>query len=69
MAILLGCLAIIAIMLLLSAGIGFIFMLVWNAVMPSLFGAPMLDFWQAWALWLLIGIIGSAFRSVFHGGK
>jgi len=62
--ILVGCLAIIALILILSAFMGLVFMVLWNLVVPPLFNGPTLDFWQAWAIWILIGIVGSAFRSV-----
>lgn len=64
-----GCLGIflvIVIFLVLWAGIsaliGALFMVLWNFVAASL-GAPTLDFWHAWALWALIALVGSAFRS------
>jgi hypothetical protein len=57
-------LAIIALILILSAFMGLVFMVLWNLVVPPLFNGPTLDFWQAWAIWILIGIVGSAFRSV-----
>lgn len=44
-----------------SCLIGWIFMLLWNAVIP-LFGVT-LTFWQAWCLSTLIGFIGNCFRS------
>ena len=61
--VLLGCLGIIAVILLFSAIGGLIFMLLWNFIAPA-FGLPQLDFWQSWAIWILIGMVGAAFRSV-----
>lgn len=63
-AILAGCLTIIALIVGLSALFGLVFMLAWNAVAVPVFDAPKLDFWQAWAVWILVGLIGGAFRSV-----
>ncbi len=47
--------------------IPFILMIVWNFVMPQLFGLPELNIWTALALWLicsfLFGGIGVSRRS------
>ena len=56
-----GCLAALVIMFLFAAGLGFIFMLLWNAVVPQVFGLPVLDFPQAFMLFLLIWLIASLF--------
>lgn len=62
-----GCAAIVA-FLALVLGItlfgAFIFMVVWNVFIAGVFGGPELSLWQALAGWLLIGIIGGAFRGV-----
>jgi hypothetical protein len=41
---------------------GFLFMFLWNLVMPVIFGLPAIDFITGLAASLLVGIIGSAFR-------
>ena len=46
----------------------FIFMIVWNAFVPAVFGLPALDYIQALAGWFLIGIVGSAFSAVISKG-
>jgi low affinity Fe/Cu permease len=45
-----------------SAGIAKLFQLLWNYAAVSAFHAPHLDFWHAWALWILIGIAIRLFR-------
>lgn len=42
---------------------GWVFQLMWNWLMPELFGLPVLSFWQAWGLWVLIGSIANLFKS------
>lgn len=58
-----GCLGIIALLIALASLSAVIFMVLWNFVAP-VFNLPILDFWQALAVTLLIGFVGSAFRSV-----
>lgn len=41
----------------------FILMLAWNVVMPALFHLPALGFWQAYAITILVSIVGSAFKT------
>ena len=41
---------------------GFIVMLLWNWLMPTLFGLPQIGFWQAWGLFLLSKILFGGFR-------
>ena len=48
----------------LAAGItGGLFMLLWNWVVPSVFGLHAITFWQALGLWVLIYMVGAAFFS------
>lgn len=63
--VILGCLGIVALFALLTAFAAWIFMLAWNAFCVPVFGWPPIDFWTAFAGWVLLGFIGSAFRSVF----
>ena len=48
-----------------------IVMLLWNVIVPSVFGAPMLNYWQAAGLLLLakilFGSIGRGFGRRHHG--
>jgi hypothetical protein len=61
----LGCIGIIALFLGIIAFTAWIFMLAWNAFCVPVFGWPPIDFWTAFAGWVLLGLVGSAFRSVF----
>jgi hypothetical protein len=47
-----------------SAFTGWIFMLLWNWIAAGIFGAPVISFLQAWGLWLLITLIGGAFKAI-----
>jgi hypothetical protein len=47
-----------------SAFTGWIFMLLWNWIAVGIFGAPVISFLQAWGLWLLITLIGGAFKAI-----
>jgi len=49
----------------LSALGGWVFMTLWNLVIPSIFSLPLLDFNKAWAFTILLGIISSYFKSSF----
>lgn len=51
---------IIAIFSLIGAGI---LMLAWNFVVLGLFHGPALGFWQAYAISIMLSIIGSAFKT------
>lgn len=41
---------------------GFVVMLLWNWLMPTLFGLPTIGFWQAWGLFVLSKILFGGFR-------
>ena len=41
---------------------GFVMMLLWNWLMPTLFGLPKIGFWQAWGLFVLSKILFGGFR-------
>lgn len=46
-----------------SAFVGFIFMLVWNAAIVGTFdSAPELSFWSAWGITFLLGLEANMFR-------
>lgn len=45
-----------------------IFMKAWNLAAVPVFHAPIITYWQAFGIWLILSIIGSAFRAV-TGGK
>ena len=42
----------------LVAGLGALVMVLWNALLPALFGLPLVTFWQAAGLVVLIKIVG-----------
>jgi hypothetical protein len=44
---------------------GFLVMLLWNWLMPAIFGLPAIDFWQSWGLVLLAHLL---FRGASFGG-
>lgn len=46
---------------------GFLVMWLWNWLMPSIFGLPRINYWQAWGLFLLCQILFRATSS--SGGK
>jgi Ca2+/H+ antiporter, TMEM165/GDT1 family len=53
----------------LVTALGFIVMGLWNALIPSLFGGPLLRFWQALGLLVLSRILFGGFRGFRgHGG-
>lgn len=37
---------------------------VWNSLVPTLFGGPTLDYWAVMGLLFLLSIVGSVFRKV-----
>lgn len=41
----------------------FVFQLLWNWIMPALFGLPVIDYWMAFGIMFLLSIVGSMFRS------
>jgi len=54
--------ALLALIAVVSGILGGIFMLLWNWVIVGIFGAPVLSFWQAWGLWIIISMVGGSFR-------
>ena len=50
------------------AAVSFVVMLLWNALIPSLFSGPVLGFWQAAGLFLLCRILFVGFRGHGHHG-
>ena len=58
-----GCILIILLYIVFGAFGGFIFMLLWNWLMPLFWNnAPILNFWEACGVYMLISWIGSLFR-------
>jgi hypothetical protein len=43
--------------------VAFLIVWLWNMSMPQLFGLPMITYWQAWSLYLLVMIFASLFKS------
>ena len=59
-----GCILIILLCIALGVLGGFIFMLLWNWLMPLFWtNAPILNFWQAWSVCILLSWVGSFFGS------
>jgi len=56
-----------------AVGIGAIIMLLWNWLMPVIFGLPILSLWQALGLFILMRILFGSFgfgrRGGMHGGR
>jgi hypothetical protein len=48
------------------AAVSFVVMLLWNALVPSLFAGPVLGFWQAVGLLVLCRILFGGFRGHGH---
>jgi hypothetical protein len=48
-----------------SAGLGAVLALVWNAAIARPFGAPTVSFWAAWGIWVLIALTLSGVRVLF----
>ncbi len=46
----------------LSALVGLVVMLLWNWIMPYLFGLPTVSFWMAWGILFLIGCLFNGMR-------
>lgn len=60
-----GCIVIIVILVVLSFLEAWIVQLLWNWLVPIFWTtAPILTYWQAFGVCILLSIIGSAFRSV-----
>ena len=59
-----GCLIAIVLGILLGAIGGLIFMLLWNWLVPLFWSAaPILTFWEAWGVCILLSWIGSFFKN------
>lgn len=54
---------------LVSALIGFLAMLAWNFVVPSVFGGPEITFLQAWVLMFLINLLTGGVRASARSGE
>ena len=48
---------------------GWVVMLLWNWLMPEIFGLKALNYWQAWGLLALSTILFKGFGSGASGGK
>lgn len=60
-----GCIVIIVILVVLSFLEAWIVQLLWNWLAPIFWiAAPILTYWQAFGVCILLSIIGSVFRSV-----
>lgn len=60
---LINCIFVLAIFILCMAFTPFVFMLLWNWLVPIFWSnAPILTFWQSFGIVVLLSIIGSFFR-------
>lgn len=59
--IIIGCIGLLILWILLWP---FVIMIAWNAFIPAVLGGPVITYWQAFAGWILVNVIGGAFRSV-----
>jgi hypothetical protein len=57
-----GCVAVLVASVLGMALGSWIFMLLWNAALVPLFGAPELSFWMSVALGILLSMVAAPFR-------
>jgi hypothetical protein len=48
---------------------GWVVMLLWNALMPEIFGLKRVSYWQAWGLLALCSILFKGMGSCGPGGK
>lgn len=65
-----SCLGILIIICIFSLLGGYILMLLWNWLAPLFWtSAPVLTFWQAWGISVLLSIIGNKFRSTNSSNK
>ena len=65
-----GCLFVLIIICIFSLLGGYILMLLWNWLAPLFWtSAPILTFWQAWGISVLLSIIGNKFRSSSSSSK
>jgi hypothetical protein len=48
---------------------GLVTMLLWNWLMPEIFGLKTLNYWQAWGIMILSWILFGGFRSNNSGGS
>ena len=63
-AIIIGCIIALPIIVGISALSGWVLMLLWNWALVGIFPTvPILDFWKAWGLSLLLAFVGGFFRS------
>lgn len=60
----LSCTLVLAICLAAESFVAWIFQMLWNFIVPDLFGLPVINFWQALAIWLLVGLIGGCFKAI-----
>lgn len=58
---------VLAFLVLIYAGVALVGTWAWNFVAHGLLGAPEITFWHTVALLILLGIVGSAFKSSSKG--
>lgn len=64
MVVFLAIIAVLAVIVGWSALLAFVFMLLWNFVVPQVFNGPEISFWVAWAGMLLLSILKSGVSRV-----
>ena len=52
-----------------SAAFGALFWVLWGYVAVPVFHAPALSFFQAWACWVLVCLVGGAFRATVNAAR
>lgn len=59
-----SCLLVIVVALGLDCLFAWIFQMLWNFAIVAIFALPIITFWQAFALWIIIGLIGGCFKAI-----
>ncbi|MEX2117868.1 MAG: hypothetical protein WEB37_13380 [Bacteroidota bacterium] len=52
-----------------STGLGYVVMALWNALIPDLFGGPVVSFWQAVGLLVLSHILFRGWGHMYYGKR
>lgn len=55
----LTCLFVLALIVLIDLGMSYLFMILWNLIMPQLFGLPVLGFWMSFAIVMFLGLVST----------
>lgn len=55
----LTCLVVLVLAVLIDLGMSYLFMFLWNLIMPELFGLPVLTFWMSFAIVMFLGLVST----------